>query len=124
MVRKKWYTDKMLQDKMIWTRRYGQNGTDRMVTICLIFLIQLKSIDVTDKSSSVRDKHTEETEGHQKNHLVGESGIDLLVDDFVRTILSATFYPYHFVRYQFVRSPCAVVLPSSSFLPAIATFPA
>src|SRR6218665_3938361 len=29
----KWYTDKMVWDKMVWTKWYGQNGTDKMVVI-------------------------------------------------------------------------------------------
>jgi len=28
MVRTKWFTDKILADNMVWTRCYGQNGTD------------------------------------------------------------------------------------------------
>jgi len=36
MVRTKWYTDKMVWDKMVWTNWYGQNGTDKMVVIFLI----------------------------------------------------------------------------------------
>ena len=26
-------TDKMIMDKMVWTKWYGQNGTDKMVAI-------------------------------------------------------------------------------------------
>ena len=33
MVWTKWYTDKMVWDKMVWTKWYGQNGTDKMVAI-------------------------------------------------------------------------------------------
>ena len=29
----KWYTDKMVLDKMAWTKWYGQNGTDRISRI-------------------------------------------------------------------------------------------
>jgi len=31
MVWTKWYTDKMVLDKMVQTKRYGQNGTDKLV---------------------------------------------------------------------------------------------
>ena len=31
MVWTKWYTDKMSLDKMVRTKWYGQNGTDKMV---------------------------------------------------------------------------------------------
>ena len=33
MVRTKRYTDKMLLDKMAWTKWYGQNGTDKILRI-------------------------------------------------------------------------------------------
>jgi len=33
MVWTKWYTDKMALDKMAWTKRYGQNGMDKMVAM-------------------------------------------------------------------------------------------
>src|SRR6218665_2204477 len=36
MVWTQWYTDKMVWDKMVWTKRYGQNGTDKMVVIFCI----------------------------------------------------------------------------------------
>jgi len=42
MVRTKWYMDKMVLDKMVWTKWYGQYGTDKMVTT---FCIDLNSIE-------------------------------------------------------------------------------
>ena|SRR6218665_1207748 len=33
MVSTKWYTDKMSLDKMVWTKWYGQNGTNKTVPI-------------------------------------------------------------------------------------------
>ena len=33
MVWTKWYTDKMVLDKMVQTKLYGQNGTDKTLTI-------------------------------------------------------------------------------------------
>ena len=33
MVWTKWYTDKMVLDKMVRTKWYGQNGTDKTLTI-------------------------------------------------------------------------------------------
>jgi len=31
--RTKWYTDKMILDKMVWPKWYGQTGTDKMVAL-------------------------------------------------------------------------------------------
>ena len=33
-----------------------------------------------------------------KNHIVNESGIEILIDDFIDKVLSVPFCPYHFVR--------------------------
>ena len=33
MVWTKWYTDKMVLDKMVWIKWYGQNGMDKMLQI-------------------------------------------------------------------------------------------
>jgi len=33
MVRTKWYTDKMVLDKIVWTKRYEQNGRNTNVRI-------------------------------------------------------------------------------------------
>ena len=43
--------------------------------------------------------------GFIKNHLVSGSGIDQLLNDFIRTILSLSFYPYHSDQYHFVLEP-------------------
>ena len=40
-IRTKWYTDKMVLDKMVWTKWYGQNGA---IVYFVYILIQLNSI--------------------------------------------------------------------------------
>ena len=41
--------DKMVLDKLV----YGQNGTDKMVTILLYILIQLNSIYISNEMSEI-----------------------------------------------------------------------
>jgi len=75
MVWAKWYTDKMVLDKMIWTKWYanGQNGTDKI-----------------DRGNL---KGLKWKWNWGKNHIVSESGIDRLIDDFIGTVSSLPFCP-------------------------------
>ena len=46
--RTKWYTDKIILDKMVWTEWYGQNGMDKMVRTKwynFIFCVHFNSIE-------------------------------------------------------------------------------
>jgi len=58
MVRTKWYMDKMVLDKLVRTKRCGQNGT---ILYFVYIFIQLNSIHFSNQKSQINDMHIEES---------------------------------------------------------------
>src|SRR6218665_1145030 len=93
MVWTKWYTAKLLLDKMVWTKRYRQNGTNQMVAIfgidynsseyLLQYLFSKQKSEIKHKEELQHVKQPTHTRGGKLDHVFTrceDTVMDLRVD--------------------------------------------
>src|SRR6218665_632689 len=96
----KWYTDKMVLDKMVYMDEMVRTNWHNF-----IFFVHFNSVEFNIylvTKSQINDKHTGKAKGVKveaglMKNIIFSMGAGL-IDDFIRNILAIPLCPYHFVH--------------------------